>query len=193
MRPGRVIVVTGPPGAGKSTVGRMLADALPLSVHLHSDDFWHYIRQGAIGPYRPEAHHQNEVVIGVVADAALGYAAGGYDVICDGVVGPWFLNRFHSAAAVAGTELHYLVLRPDVDTALRRATGRTASDALVDPGPIRSLHEQFADLGTLESHVLDSTGQQPRATAELALRGIEDGSYVLGAAVRRDRRNTAET
>jgi adenylate kinase family enzyme len=33
-----VIVLTGPPGAGKSTVARLLADALPFSVHLHSDD-----------------------------------------------------------------------------------------------------------------------------------------------------------
>jgi adenylate kinase family enzyme len=40
--------LTGPPGASKSTAARLSADTLPFSVHLHSDDFWRYIRQGRI-------------------------------------------------------------------------------------------------------------------------------------------------
>ena len=79
-----MIVLTGPPGAGKSTVARLLADALPFSVHLHSDDLWRYIRQGHIAPYLPQAHRQNQVVIDALAQAAFAYAAGGYHVICDG-------------------------------------------------------------------------------------------------------------
>lgn len=53
---GTVVVLTGPPGAGKSTVARVLADRFMPSVHLHTDDFWHYIRRGWIAPYLPEAH-----------------------------------------------------------------------------------------------------------------------------------------
>ena len=43
---GQVIVLAGPPGAGKSTVARLLADRRSPSVHLHCDDFWHYIVRG---------------------------------------------------------------------------------------------------------------------------------------------------
>jgi predicted kinase len=141
-----VIVLTGPPGAGKSTVARLLADALPLSVHLHSDGFWHYIRQGRIAPYLPQSHPQNQVVMDALARAAFAYAAGGYDVICDGIVGPWFIDVFRSAAATKVIELHYVILRPDEPTTVRRAVAR-GDEALTDPEPIRSLYRQFTDLG----------------------------------------------
>jgi hypothetical protein len=57
-------------------------------VHLYTDDFWHAIKRGWIAPYRSDAHGQNEVVIGVLADTAFGYARGGYEVVVDGIVGP---------------------------------------------------------------------------------------------------------
>jgi hypothetical protein len=54
--PGAMIVPTGPPGAGKTTVARLLAGSLPASVHLHSDDFWRYIQRDGLAPYLPQAH-----------------------------------------------------------------------------------------------------------------------------------------
>lgn len=176
---GRVVVVTGPPGAGKTTVARMLADRFTPSVHLHSDNFWHFIRQGAIAPYLRAAHQQNQVVIRVLAEAAFGYAAGGYAVFCDGIIGPWFLDAFREAARDSPVELHYLVLRPDEDTTLHRATSRTASDALTDPEPIRLLHTQFSDLGDLEGHVFDSSNIDAAATVEELLHGLRSNGYTL--------------
>ena len=67
----------------------------------------------------------------------MSYAAGGYQVICDGIVGPWFIDVFRTAAAARAIPLHYVVL--------------------TDPEPVRSLHAQFTGIGTLEGHVLDST------------------------------------
>ncbi|MFE6869572.1 AAA family ATPase [Kitasatospora sp. NPDC057692] len=175
---GQVTVLTGPPGAGKSTVAALLADCLTPSVHLHSDDFWHYIRQGRIAPYLPEAHRQNTVVLQVLASAAFGYAGGGYQVVCDGIVGPWFIDLFRTAAGEQGVPLSYVVLRPDRATTLERATGRTG-DALTDPAPIRSLHNQFSGLGAYEDHVLDSSDLTAEETADLVLQGIARGAYLL--------------
>jgi predicted kinase len=178
--PGQVIVLTGPPGAGKSTVAALLADRLTPSVHLHSDDFWRYIKQGWIPPYLPEAHRQNQVVLHVLVSAAFGYASGGYQVVYDGIAGPWFIDLFRAAAKEQDVRLSYVILRPNQHTTLERAASRTG-DALIDPDPIRSLHGQFSDLGVYETHVLDSSNLTAEATAGSIVEGIARGTYLLDA------------
>jgi cytidylate kinase len=148
-------VLTGPPGAGKSTIARLVADRLPLSVHLVADVFWHHLRSGYVLPWLPEAHRQNQVTMEAVAAAAGEFASGGYDVVVDGVIGPWLLDPFLRRAD-EGLGLTYVVLRPDETTTVARAVARGAAD-LVEEGPVRHMYAQFSGLGDYERYVLDTT------------------------------------
>ncbi|GAB3301089.1 AAA family ATPase [Epidermidibacterium keratini] len=172
-----IVVLAGPPGAGKSTTARSYAQSLPLAVHLHTDDFWHMIVAGSIPPYLPESDAQNQTVLGVIRAAAEAYARGGFTVVVDGIVGPWMLRHFDDVAV----PLHYIVLRPSRAEALRRAQARTAADALVDEGPILSMWDQLADLGSLEGHAIDTTDQTPAQTLTRVQEAVESGTFSWAA------------
>lgn len=45
MNQGRIIVITGAPGTGKTTTASVVAKESDLekSVHMHTDDFYHYL------------------------------------------------------------------------------------------------------------------------------------------------------
>ena len=90
---GFLLVVTGPPGAGKSTVARILADAFDPSVLVQGDAFFAFLARGAIEPWLPESGPQNEVVVRAAAAATGRFVAGGYATVYDGVLGPWFIGR----------------------------------------------------------------------------------------------------
>ncbi|MCY1060570.1 hypothetical protein [Nannocystis sp. SCPEA4] len=84
----------------------------------------------------------------MMVDAALAYARGGYEVILDGVLGPWWLSKFVDAAREAGLPLAYVVLRPPLAAGEGRALEHAAA--------ITGLHREFTQLGPLESHALDT-------------------------------------
>jgi len=72
MKQGRIIIITGSPGTGKTTTAQIISQKSDLekSVHLHTDDFYHYLAKGAVPPYLPEAEEQNLIVIEAFLESA---------------------------------------------------------------------------------------------------------------------------
>ncbi|MEV6847997.1 AAA family ATPase [Actinoplanes sp. NPDC051411] len=171
---GDVLILSGPPAAGKTTVARLLASSAPKpTVHLETDQFFRAIRTGFVLPYLPEAEPQNKVVLTAVVDAVAAFTSGGYDVIVEGIIGPWFLPRFSPLAAL---RIDYVVLLPSLEATLARADTRAASH-LRDPGPITGLHGAFPR----DAHTIDTTGQEPSLTASHVREGLASTRFRLPA------------
>lgn len=168
----RLLVVTGPPGAGKSALARALVDRFDPGVLVEGDAFFGFLRRGLVPPWRPGAESQNVTVIEAAAAAAGRYASGGFSVVYDGVVGPWFLPRFAAAAGV--DRLDYVVLLPSVERCVARVAGRKGH-GFTDEAATRHMHEQFSMAVLDKRHVVIDPPDDVGAVAELVLSALASG------------------
>ena len=180
MNQGRIIVITGSPGTGKTTTASIVAKEsnMDKSVHMHTDDFFHYLSKGAISPHLPESNEQNLVVIEAFLEAAKRYARGGYDVIVDGIVGPWFLEPCR-ALVREDYEVHYIVLRASKEETMKRAVERSKLDRKTNVELVETMWEQFCNLGIYESNVIETTTYSIQEAVFAVKEKISSGAALL--------------
>lgn len=180
MKQGRMIIITGSPGTGKSTISSIVAktSSMNKSVNMHTDDFYHYLSKGAIAPYLPEANEQNLIVIEAFLEAAKRYVRGGYDVIIDGIVGPWFLEPWKKATK-ENYEVHYMILRASKEETLNRAVNRSKLNEEINIKLVETMWEQFSDLNQYEANVVDTTNDSIDETVQKIKVNIENKTCLL--------------
>jgi len=174
-----VLILTGPPGTGKTTTARIVAERFARAVHVESDAFYYWIRAGFIPPWKPEARAQNASVIRIVASVAAGYTREGYFTVVDGIVLPRrFLPPLRDALHAAGHDVAYAVLRAPLDVCVARAANR-AEHPLGDADAIERMWDQFSDLGAFEPHAIETASTSPGEVADIIVRRLGDGALDL--------------
>jgi cytidylate kinase len=175
---GELIVITGPPGAGKSSVSEELVKRRQPSALMPGDSFFNMIKQGYILPWLPQARRQNTVIIEAAA-AAAGRLCDLCFVVYDGIVGPWFLPTFASAAGLG--HLHYVVLLPPLDVCLERVRTRV-DHGFGDLSATREMHHQFAHADLDSRHVIIESDDHPALLAVLIGQRLSAGTFRCSAA-----------
>lgn len=174
-----VLILTGPPGVGKSTTAAILAERATAGVHLESDVFFRFIRGGAIEPWKPESQEQNSVVMRIVGEAAAGYAAAGYFTVIDGIVLPrWFLAPLRDVLREAGHEVTYVVLWAPLSVCTSHVEKRE-DIPLPEPEVIPNLWSQFEGLGEFEANRLDVCDRRADEVAAAVEHLLAAGSHLV--------------
>ncbi len=183
MAPAPVLLITGSPGCGKTTVAPLVADRHEPSACLDLDWFFAKLRRGAIEPWLEEAHTQNRVVLAAAADATAAFANGGYFTVAEGILYPFMLDLFVQACRPHGIAVNYAVLRAPIGVVQQRVQDRRVepphAGALADAIVVDDLWTQFESHGVEERHRVDSGERGPAAVAEEIDRRLGAGDLRL--------------
>ncbi len=170
----RIVIVSGCPGGGKTTLSKALVEQLPRGLHIPSDLFYEFPAR-LIEPTEEASHHQNTVIMQALARSARAFAEGGYGVVIDGIVGPWFLPTLCSEWP-DDIDLSYIVLRTSEAQALRRVCDR---DGPGSSARVRHMVKAFADVSPYEAHVVETETGAVAETFESVKQGLEEGRFAL--------------
>jgi chloramphenicol 3-O-phosphotransferase len=151
-----ITIVSGCPGAGKTTLAHELAVLARDGLHLVSDTFYRFPAR-PVDPATPGAHRQNASVMRALGRAAGAFAEDGYAVFVDGVIGPWLLP-FIAREIPRGVRLECVVLQVGLEQALNHVRLREGSG--MSAGVIR-MQRAFSELGQFARFALETSASSP--------------------------------
>lgn len=168
------LIVSGPPGVGKTAVAGRLARQAAMGVHLETDAFFGFVSR-LLDPSTPAAGVQNETVVQAYCRAAVEYQQGGYQVYVDGVIGPWLFPLIQPILR----SFDYVLL--DVGLALAQARNR-ARAGVISADIVERMHAQFDQpRRAYPAHVVRTDDLSVEDIARRIADDRRDGRYTVGA------------
>lgn len=174
----QVLVITGPPGAGKTSVALAICERFDRMVHIPVDELRHWVRAGYRHPWAGDAQAAEQLGMAARGAAALARNAveHRYSVIIDDVVVGADTEAYRSLLSDLDAQVQLVTLLPSLERCLERDAARGASSI---PDRVHALHEAFSRAVAEERQpgaVLDSTGDaDERVTADRVQDAIARG------------------
>jgi Cytidylate kinase len=168
-----VFLVTGPSAAGKSTVGRLLAERFERGVHVEGDFFRRSIvagREEVTPELAPDALAQLRLRYRLAAAAADTYQQAGFAVVWEDVVAGALLEE--AVGLVHGRPLHVAVLLPSRAAVVGRDSARETAG--YERWSVDELYRGFADGTPRLGLWLDTSHQTPEQTVDEILERREE-------------------
>jgi adenylate kinase family enzyme len=167
---GKVIIISGPVGAGKSAVARELVSLLPGSVAIiEGDKFWSFIAKSEKSDWRENFH----TIMRSMTAATIPFVRMEYDVVLDFSVPPHFLG--FARKILKEIHLEYVVLQPSQKVCAARAAARPEG-TIKDYSKYSEFYLLFNEYE--QYRIADDTA----APADLALRikdGLKTGKFLV--------------
>lgn len=155
-----VIIISGTPAAGKSSVSKALAEKFPKSAYLNIDSFKDMIVGGNVAPWDPEGPEQFKLVEKNFLAVTRNFLDEGFVVIIDYVMGDEQVKGYDDLLG----DVHGFLLLPSIEELKRRDKERSPEYSLEHR--IDALYPQFANVDHPILKVIDSTNQTVEETVE---------------------------
>ena len=161
-----VIFIDGPINSGKTTVGKLLAERLPRTVHVEIDDFRHFA----------DCLTLDEVIPFALQDAisvSENWVNRGFNVVVSWPLSPENHRIFEEAILRTGTSFFTFTLLPRQDICLTNRGTRELTPGEIDR--IKQMYRRYSDRNPVGG-VIDNSEQTSGETVKEILRRIAEHS-----------------
>jgi chloramphenicol 3-O-phosphotransferase len=161
-----ILLVSGPPASGKTTVARLLSERYDRVAHIDVNQLLQFRSAGLARPWGrdPETARQNSLAVQNACALAGNFITDGIGVIIEDMVVPAFLDSYLDQLEPNGVRIHLVRLMPGIKAC--QARNRQHRNDRVHPSWVDEAYDSLVRAGAFAGASIDNTDQTPLQTAD---------------------------